>query len=362
VATSSDERYWHPGDEDDLPKSRYGFPSTPGVVDSAREPFRATGLQLPWLAVHGNHDNQLQGTLPADGPLAEVTTGSTKLVTPPADDDIDVVDALTRLESGDISVLAPLVMKSTSMTVTADPDRRVVTTREHILEHFLTSGSPVGHGYQQENLAREITYYAFDHGPRLRCVVLDTVNHHGGWQGSLDPEQLAWLDAELTTADGDGRLVVLFSHHPIETMVNDRCPPDTRRVLAAELTDVLLSHPSMVLWLNGHTHEHRITPVTNGSARGFWQVTTASHIDWPQQARLVEIGAAADGSLIVACTVLDSAAPARWSGGHDPLQLAALSRELAGNDWQYRRADGPIGAGTTADRNVVLLVPSRDQQ
>jgi hypothetical protein len=39
--------------------------------------------------------------------------------------------------------------------------------------------------------------------------------------------------------------------------------------------------------------------------------------------------------------------------------MAALARELAANDWQVRdliTADGGAGAGTPADRNVVLLV------
>ncbi len=39
--------------------------------------------------------------------------------------------------------------------------------------------------------------------------------------------------------------------------------------------------------------------------------------------------------------------------------LAALSRELAANDWQVRdeiTAEGGKGAGTPADRNVVLTL------
>jgi DNA repair exonuclease SbcCD nuclease subunit len=31
----------------------------PGVLAAARQPFRATGLGLPWYAVHGNHDNMV---------------------------------------------------------------------------------------------------------------------------------------------------------------------------------------------------------------------------------------------------------------------------------------------------------------
>jgi hypothetical protein len=87
-------------------------------------------------------------------------------------------------------------------------------------------------------------------------------------------------------------------------------------------------------------------------------VTTASHIDWPQQARIIEL-LETDHGLALACTVIDSAAPAGYRGDGDPADLAALGRELAANDWQLRdliTADGGAGAGTAADRNVVLTV------
>jgi hypothetical protein len=70
--------------------------------------------------------------------------------------------------------------------------------------------------------------------------------------------------------------------------------------------------------------------------------------------------------LAIACTVIDSAAPVSHNGdgardlaGARPARLAALSRELSANDWQVRdliTAEGGAGAGTAADRNVVLTV------
>ena len=232
----------------------------------------------------------------------------------------------------------------------------MVTRADHVREHFRSAGTPAGHGYTEQNLAAGTAYYAFDHGP-VRCVVLDTVNHHGGWQGSIDATQLSWLEAELTASAA--RPVILFSHHPLETLVNDTRPPGAdRRVLADELRAVLLAHPCVVAWLNGHTHVHRVTAMTDGDGAGFWQVTTASHIDWPQQARIVELLAVPDG-LAIACTVIDSAAAASYAGGTEPSDLAALSRELAANDWQVRdliTPDGGAGAGEAADRNVILTV------
>ena len=61
---------------------------------------------------------------------------------------------------------------------------------------------------------------------RLRLIALDTVNPHGGWQGSLDETQFAWLCDELDAAAD--RHVVIASHHPSFTLTNDYAP-DGRR-------------------------------------------------------------------------------------------------------------------------------------
>jgi metallophosphoesterase (TIGR03767 family) len=349
-----DERYWHPeGGTADLPRTRYGFPAAPGVLAAVRHPFRATGLGLAWYAVHGNHDNMLQGTVSPAGWLHQFPVGALKLVTPP--DDVDAAELLARFESADGDALAELA-RGTQLAVTPDPGRVPVTRSDHVREHFRSVGAPAGHGYSARNVADGTAYYAFDHGP-IRCVVLDTVNHHGGWQGSIDATQLRWLEAELTASAA--RPVVLFSHHPLETLINDNRPPGAdRRVLADELRTALLRHPCVVAWLNGHTHVHAVTAITDGDGAGFWQITTASHIDWPQQARIVEF-LATDDSLVIACTVIDSAAPASYQGGADPGDLAALARELAANDWQVRdqiNPDGGAGAGTVTDRNVLLAI------
>ena len=352
--TVEDERYWHPdGGPADLPRTRYGFPAVPGVLADMRRPFRATGLGLPWYAVHGNHDNMMQGTVRPVGMVAEFAVGDVKLVTPPAD--VDAAATLARFAEAEAEALTELA-SGTRLKVTPDPGRAMITRADHIREHFRSAGQPAGHGYTERNVADSSAYYAFDHGV-IRCVVLDTVNHHGGWQGSIDEAQLGWLEAELTASAA--RPVVLFSHHPLETLVNDTRPPGAgRRILAAELRAVLLARPCVVAWVNGHTHVHAVSAITDGDGRGFWQITTASHIDWPQQARIIEFLATPAG-LAIGCTVIDSAAAATYQGSGDPADLAALARELAANDWQVRAeitADGGAGAGTAIDRNVVLAI------
>jgi hypothetical protein len=68
---------------------------------------------------------------------------------------------------------------------------------------------------------------------------------------------------------------------------------------------------------------------------GFWEINTASHVDWPQQSRIVEVVDNGDRTLSIFGTILDHAAPTAWPVNPSaPLELAALSRELAANDPQ----------------------------
>ena len=218
-----DERYWHPdGGEPDLPRSRYGFPGVPGVLTAMRRPFRTPGIGVPWYAVHGNHDNMLQGTVPAEGWLHDYPVGAVKYVTPP--DGIDAADALRRFDTSDPAALAELA-GGPRLAVTPDPARVPVTRASHVREHFRTSGRPVGHGYTRRNADEGTAYYGFDHGI-VRCLMLDTVNPHGGWQGSIDDAQLGWLAGELTAC---AARPVLLLQPPSAGDAGERPAPARRR-------------------------------------------------------------------------------------------------------------------------------------
>src|SRR5437762_427460 len=108
--------------------------------------------------------------------------------------------------------------------------------------------------------------------------------------------------------------------------------------------------------VNGHTHANVITPHSRseliaGTTGGFWEVNTASHIDWPVQSRIVEIAASA-GVVSIFATLVDIDAPI-VGGTANPNLLAATARELAANDPTERPKNR---RGDAADRNVQLLV------
>ncbi|WP_261167144.1 hypothetical protein [Microbacterium sp. Marseille-Q6965] len=110
----------------------------------------------------------------------------------------------------------------------------------------------------------------------------------------------------------------------------------------------------MIAWVNGHSHRNTITARPGPTAdRGFWEINTASHVDAPQLARVIELAHNHDGTLSLFTTLIESDAPARV--GYDdltPAGLASLYRELAFNDLHAR----PAAVGEAVDRNAELLL------
>ena len=366
VADADDwhEAYWHPDPArrpdgsllpPDRPRRMFGFPEAPGLLDALREPFRSPGLAMPWLAVHGNHDQLIQGNIPGVGEFANAAMADRKATGVPATWTPEQVGqfaaAIDASEEWALDRWAELPHR----LITPDPRRRTITRPEFLDAHFGDQSRPAGHGFQP---GPDTAYYRYDHGA-VTVLVLDLVNEHGGWQGSMDAPQLSWLETELADADRERRLVVLASHHTLADLVNDRSAPGaSRRVLVAELTDIIDGHPCVVLWLNGHTHITRVTP--HSGRHAWWEVTAPSLIDFPQQARIVELFRSPAGTLTVALTMLDHTGELPWSGRIDSLAaMAGLSRQLAANDWQFDRAHltRHHRIGTADDRNVLLHLP-----
>jgi metallophosphoesterase (TIGR03767 family) len=355
VAAWDDPSYWHPETGDGRPTKLWGFPVVRGLLDAVRRPFTSAGLQVPWLAVHGNHDQLVQGTIPPIEPFSDAAVADRKVTELPfgltTEQEVAFHDGFAGTEQAAPKMIAALWPSLPSVPITPDPARRMLSRREFLAAHERPGARPARHGFADDAAATGHAYYRADVKPGITLLALDTVNEWGGWQGSLDRPQFTWLAGELSAADADRRLVVLTSHHRSPDMTNGLGPD---RVLGGELLALLAVHPCAVLWLNGHSHANLVHP--GGT---FWEVTAPSLIDFPQQGRVVELIRGTDGILTIAVTMLDHAGELPWSGGiDDPTALAGLSRELAANDWQVRQhPDDPHPlAGTPADRNVLLYL------
>ncbi len=379
----ADSAYWHPEAAQSPPdvNAQAGFPLVPGLLGAARRPFDATGLGMPWYAAFGNHDGLVQGNVAIDAlpfdPLKGIATGSTKLTELDGLPDTFsnsasfYLDVITRALVGDVTY--------SDHDVTADASRRLMARADFVSEHWKTNGAPVGHGF---NTGNGKAYYAMPSAADdlFQFLVLDTTNINGGADGAIDEDQWQWLDGQLKAYssryeldDSDGtrprtvvtrqgvkdKLIVVCCHHTIDTITNtDSDSPYS----GAQLRDKLLLFPNVVMMVDGHTHANNITAhapsLASSIGHGFWEVNTASHIDWPVQSRLIEV-AEGNGILSIFTTMIDLDAP--LSHGTDlsnPGALASLARELAANDIQEVARGIDVRRGVAASRNAQLLIPA----
>lgn len=356
-AKNKDRHYWKPvtptGQLPDFYKSKYGFPDAAGLIEASQQTYEPEGLNIPWYAAFGNHDGLVQGNFPLGIALRAVSTGRLKVdALPPGLSEADVFSALNQ---GKIDPLLGAISPASARIVTRDHNRRQLTRRQVVNEHFNTTGLPKGHGFTAKNRLHGTAYYTFDAGP-IRCIVMDTVNPNGYYEGSLDQAQFGWLKGVLALSKT--KYVMVFSHHTAESMANPIIGTGLNaqpRVLGGAVVDLFLANKNVIAWVNGHTHRNEVTPhkASNGQS-GFWEINTASHIDFPQQSRLIEVCNNGDGTLSLFGTMLDHAAPLSHGGSFaTSLHMAALSRELSANDPQL---DVATARGANADRNVELLL------
>ena len=284
-------------------------PRHPGALDAAQRRFRAEGLRAPWFPALGNHDVLVQGEVPATPQIEQIATGDQMVVgidpeaVPPLDEDSAPAAVNALLTQGDVF--------GRSESVPADPRRRHLKPDE-LVSRLADAAGVLPSGDRLD--------YAFDIGPSVRGIALDTVDRSGGSDGVLTAAQLAWLRRELAGA-GD-RWIVVFAHNAL---------PEPALAL-------LDRTPRAVAVVRGNSHRNAIEP-----RDGYWLISTSSLADFPQQARMFRLREAPGGA------VLET-----WIVDHDGRGLAGVARELAYLDAQGGRPQG--FAGRPTDRNMRLFV------
>ncbi|MFD5737123.1 TIGR03767 family metallophosphoesterase [Streptomyces sioyaensis] len=353
--------YWQPDSAlRDADKKR-GFPHLHGFLQAAIRTVHSPGLRLPWYSTVGNHDSLPGGCYaPGDPFWTEIATGGRKLETLPAAEAAKVWTAVKNgldPKGADFKRLLASHSKQ-ARRVTPDERRAPFTRAEYLRAHLdpaHTGPGPHGHGYTAAHLSEDRLYYTFKISDDVLGISLDTTDPGGHYTGSVGDAQLRWLEGVLQKNEkGDKLHVLVFSHHTGKTMNNtqpDPARPHEKRHGGPELIEVLSAHPRVVGWINGHSHKNEI--IAHGS---FWEISTASHIDFPQLARVIELVDNHDGTLSLFATLVESAAPHRTDFTDlSQTGLAALYRELSFNAPEARTDL----AGTSRDRNVELLLKRR---
>ena len=368
--------YWSP--EVPYPDSfkNAGFPLIEGFLSAAISPVTSPGLDIPWYAVFGNHDDSVLGTAPSGiDPITALYTGPVKFGAPGSAREAEMLNRALREDPAAVPGLVG-GMTNPARMVTPDQRRAPFTPRQFMAAHWdpaRLGPGPHGHGFAPDAPETGVGYYRFDIAPGVVGISMDSTNHGGFVDGSLGAAQLRWIEETLISGSSryfgpDGReirqqrddlLFVLFSHHTSDTMntlvPNPEDPFETRHS-GWELIALLHRFPNVCAWVNGHTHDNRVTPHAGPTPQQcFWEINTASHIDFPQQARILEIADNRDGTLSLIATLIESDAP--YEVPHSDLSqrgLASLYRELSFNDLNR----DPDRLGGPGDQNVELLLAS----
>lgn len=327
--------FWCPETTQDDAWQARGYPHVPNFLQRVSQTLHSKGPGCAWASLPGNHDLMRQGTALPDPAIEAIAIGPHKALRQPKG--FDPADPLS-LFVDDPAAFS----RGSDRQVQALASRAAVSRQDWLLAH-LRRGATGIHTRQVQTGCADMVIDT----EHVRLILLDTNHPAGDYQGSVGRSQLAWLDERLSEADAQrGRLAMLATHHGSRTLTNVRAPMEEREHTQALLA-VAHRHPSLVAWLSGHRHVHEVL-AHPGSRGGFWEITTASLIDWPSQSRAVELLRRPNGQLELACTLIDHQAPTD--------SLAALHRALA------HRFAGPqahLMQGEPSEGNVRLLLPAR---
>ena len=324
----------HPdsGDDDD---------PIPGPANDPHDPFYSEGIDpdLPWYSTFGNHDFLYLGNFSTTTFLGDPTRSySAKAIIPTCINFED--ESAFPARCG----VPPLDHYSMGF-ITPDDARASIEVSDFVRSHLESTSSPPGHGFTRQNLEEETGYWVADPSPDLpiRLIALDTIAITGP-EGYLSREQIDdFLVPELERARTEGKLVIVLSHHPSLEIFR-----------GWELRDLLHEYTNVILHLVGHGHRHEITPRPGETPEaGYWEIQTASLVDWPLQQRLIEVIDRGDGTGEIWSTILDF--------DTEPESMAAAGRFYCLFDKQDQTSlVVPGTGGDLDDRNVILKVAFPD--
>lgn len=360
VQNSGLKQYWQPDATVRDADKQLGFPHLEGFLAAAVRELNSPGLNLPWYSTVGNHDSLPLGCYGhGDSWLAEHAIGGKKLMSLSASEAKKLQDAIKNGKDPKGTAFRDLLRAHTRdmRSVTPDEKRAPYTAADYLKAHLdpaYRGVGPVGHGYSSANLDAGTQYYSFRIADDVIGISLDTTDPGGHYNGSIGTAQLRWLDRTLR--DNKDSYAVVFSHHTSESMTNTRpdpARPGERRHNGQEVVALLGSHANVLAWVNGHIHRNDITPHSAPDGRSFWEISTASHVDYPQLARVIELVDNKDGTISLFTTCIESSAPHRTDFTDlSQTGLAALYRELSYNA-PGARTDL---AGESKDRNTELVL------
>ena len=315
-------------------------PSTTGLtstlLQTATRPFTSPGARTACYPVLGDHDILVAGEIAPTVQTRALARGDEAvwdlppgLTTPPG---ISASRSATSAvgyspdcppTQGLVERFLEQALSGPKVRVPPDPARRQLDPDEALAALRTASG---------QRAPGALLDYRADIGPHVRALVLDLARRAGGSGGLVHPGQPEWLAGELAAA-GE-RWILVVSHQPLTSSQG-----------GGQILALLDRHPRVIAAISGHIHRNRIV-ARPSRAGGYWLISTASLIDYPQQARTMRVLATADGGVAIQTWMLDHVFPGK---------LGTISRQLAYLDAQGGRPGG--FTGDRLDRNVTLYRP-----
>jgi 3',5'-cyclic AMP phosphodiesterase CpdA len=296
----------------------------PGPGNDYNDPFVSIGTDWPWYAALGNHDVLHEGGFG----LIDARLRAAAQV-----DHLFTESTLSRVWGGYVAGDTPdhQVILDDSVITPADTNRLPLNKTELLQTLHDAGGEPAGHGFVQSDVESGKGYYSVNPIAErpIRLIVLDTTDPAQSklgiaQSGSMDTLQFSWLHEELVAAAVKQELVIVVSHHRLEDFHDQSAVPSEM------VKSLLLSSANIVLHLTGHGHADRKRLQSIEGGNGYWELMTASTIDFPLQSRALEFVDEGNGYLSIYVTNFDH--------NSDETTLAHKARELAG---------GKLAFGTT---------------
>ena len=310
-------------------------PRHPELLARAMEPVRSAGLHAPWHAVLGNHDILVAGEIAPTTATRAAATGDRLLVTPAP----ELLEQLRGVQPtrAQVDELLRAGLQGDAIRVAPDPDRTQLDAADVVAalrEKHAQATLPLN----DDAKTTDRLDYATNAGDHLCLIVLDLVRRDAGSGGLVTAATLTTLQRELAAA-GD-RYILIAVHQPLDQTAGGDA-----------IFDLLDADPRVVAVLAGHTHRNAIVP-RRSAAGGYWLITTASIIDWPQQWRALRLVQTAGGGVALETWMVD-----HTGRPNDEGSLAGIARDLAFLDPQGGRPRACRGSTRGAQRPPLPAAP-----
>ena len=302
---------------------------------------------IPWYSLMGNHDAYSIGVFPVVAGFDGHLVGVLPLAQRPGLWLPNVLDPLGELTHGRVTPAdpGPPGLFELPVEVPVVAERAYFDPGQFISVMNHTRSGPRGHGF--DSTAGPL-WYSVSPVPGLRLCGLYTSQQPNpipeipNHDGCILADQLAWLRGELEAATSRGERVVVASHHPSGSLLasyGSAADADSFQAL-------LNAYPCVILHLAGHNHRNRVAD------RGHYlEIETCSTLDWPQEARLLEIWRDPQGEIFIGYDTF-SHLDERWPPlGEDPL------RDLREQAWRLALAEADTPMRMVIDGNETTLPP-----